>query len=127
MQFRDLKAQYRHLEKDILANVREVMEGANFILGEHVNELEQKLADFVGVKHCISCANGTDALQLVLMAWGIGPGDAVFTSDFTFFASAGTASIVGATPVFVDIDLDTFNICPDDLKKRFNKLKEREN
>lgn len=123
MQFRDLKAQYKHLEKDILSGVQAVMEDSNFILGKQVDELEQKLADYVGVKHCVACANGTDALQLVLMAWGIGPGDAVFTSDFTFFASAGTASIVGATPVFVDIDPDTFNMCPDDLDRKIEQVK----
>lgn len=123
MQFRDLQKQYKHLEKDILNGVKSVMQDGNFILGKQVDELEEKLATYVGVKHCISCANGTDALQLVLMAWGIGPGDAVFTSDFTFFASAGTASIVGAKPVFVDIDLDTFNLCPDALESMINKVK----
>lgn len=123
MQFRDLQKQYKHLEKDILNGVKSVMQDGNFILGKQVDELEEKLATYVGVKHCISCANGTDALQLVLMAWGIGPGDAVFTSDFTFFASAGTATIVGATPIFVDIDLDTFNLCPDALERMINKVK----
>ena len=124
MQFRDLKKQYKHLEKDILEGVKSVMQDGNFILGRQVDELEERLATYVGVKHCISCANGTDALQLVLMAWGIGPGDAVFTSDFTFFASAGTASIVGATPVFVDIDLGTFNLCPDSLERMIDKVKQ---
>lgn len=124
MQFRDLQKQYKHLEKDILEGVKSVMQDGNFILGRQVDELEERLATYVGVKHCISCANGTDALQLVLMAWGIGPGDAVFTSDFTFFASAGTASIVGATPVFVDIDLDTFNLCPDSLERMIDKVKQ---
>ncbi|MGI6635188.1 MAG: DegT/DnrJ/EryC1/StrS family aminotransferase [Christensenellales bacterium] len=123
MQFRDLRAQYKHLENDILVGVKAVMESSDFILGKPVDELEQKLAAYAGVQHCVTCANGTDALQLVLMAWGIGPGDAVFTSDFTFFASAGTASIVGATPVFVDIDLDTFNICPDDLERKIEQVK----
>lgn len=124
MKFRDLQKQYRHLEKEILGGVKAVMQDGNFILGKQVDELEEKLEAYVGVKHCISCANGTDALQLVLMAWGIGPGDAVFTSDFTFFASAGTASIVGATPIFVDIDLDTFNLCPDALERMINKVKQ---
>lgn len=124
MQFRDLQKQYKHLEKDILEGVKSVMQDGNFILGRQVDDLEERLATYVGVKHCISCANGTDALQLVLMAWGMGPGDAVFTSDFTFFASAGTASIVGATPVFVDIDLDTFNLCPDSLEHMIDKVKQ---
>jgi UDP-2-acetamido-2-deoxy-ribo-hexuluronate aminotransferase len=127
MRFRDLKTQYTHLEKDILSSIRTVMEDANFILGKPVDELEQKLAEFVDVKHCVSCANGTDALQLVLMAWEIGPGDAVFTTDFTFFASAGTASILGATPVFVDIDLSTYNICPDDLERKIQQVIEEDN
>ncbi|MEG0902528.1 MAG: DegT/DnrJ/EryC1/StrS family aminotransferase, partial [Clostridia bacterium] len=85
-------------------------------------ELEERLAAYVGRKHCITCANGTDALQLVLMAWGIGEGDAVFTSDFTFFASAGTVSILGATPVLADIDPRTFNIDADDLEKQIQRV-----
>lgn len=124
MQFRDLKAQYKHLEQDILAGLRDVMEDGSFILGKQVDELEQKLAEYVGTRYCVACANGTDALQLVLMAWGIGPGDAVFTSDFTFFASAGAASILWATPVFADIDTDTFNISPDDLERKIQKVLE---
>lgn len=122
MQFRDLNAQYQHLKAEIDAGISKVIERSAFILGSEVEELETKLAQYVGVKHCISCANGTDALELVLMAWGIGEGDAVFTADFTFFASAGCASIVGATPVFVDIDPDTFNMCPDDLEKRIQAV-----
>jgi UDP-2-acetamido-2-deoxy-ribo-hexuluronate aminotransferase len=112
VQFRDLKAQYRHLKSEIDAGMLSVIESSAFILGKPVAELEEKLAEYVGARHCIACANGTDALQLVLMVWGIGEGDAVFTSDFTYFASAGTASILGATPVLVDIDARTFNICP---------------
>lgn len=123
MQFRDLSAQYKHLENDILTGVKAVMEEGNFILGKQVDELENRLAEFAGTRYCVACANGTDALQLVLMAWGIGSGDAVFTSDFTFFASAGTASITGATPVFVDIDPDTFNMCPDDLERKIEQVK----
>lgn len=122
MQFRDLNAQYLHLKTEIDAAINQAIQSAGFILGKEVGELESRLAQFAGIKHCISCANGTDALQLVLMAWGIGPGDAVFTSDFTFFASAGSASIVGATPVFVDIEIDTFNICPVDLERKIIKV-----
>ncbi len=121
MQFRDLKAQYLVLKDKIDAKIRDVLEEGQFILGQHVQELEAKLADYVGVKHCISCANGTDALLLVLMAWGIGPGDAVFTSDFTFAASASVAMVRGAMPVLVDIDPDTFNICPDALEKAIKR------
>ena len=117
MQFRDLGAQYLRLKTEMDKRVEDVMAGGQFIFGPQVKELETKLAEYVGVKHCVSCANGTDALQLVLMAWGVGEGDAVFTSDFTFFASAGSASIIGATPVLVDVDERTFNICPDSLEK----------
>ena len=123
MQFRDLKAQYQHLKADIDRGIQEVVESAAFIMGKQVAELEQKLAEYVGVKHCVACANGTDALQLVLMAWGIGEGDAVFTSDFTYFASAGAASILGATPVLVDIDARTFNIDPDALEVQIQRVR----
>ena len=117
MQFRDLKAQYAVLKPEIDAGIQEVLESCGFILGRRVSELEDKLADYVGRKHCIACGNGTDALQLSLMAMDIGPGDAVFTSDFTYFASAGCASIIGATPILVDIDLATFNMSPDALER----------
>jgi UDP-2-acetamido-2-deoxy-ribo-hexuluronate aminotransferase len=118
MKFRDLRAQYDHLKERIDANILEVLRSTAFIGGRQVTELEETLAKYVGVKHCISCANGTDALQLVLMAWGVGEGDAVFVPDFTFFATAGCASIVGATPVFVDVDPRTFNIDVEDLEKK---------
>ena len=87
MQFRDLKTQYHHLKKDIDAAIQTVLDNTNFISGAPVTELEEQMAAYVGVKHCETCGNGTDALSLVLMAWGIGPGDAVFVPDFTFFAS----------------------------------------
>lgn len=112
MQFRDLGAQYRALKPEIDAGIQAVIDSTSFILGKPVAELESKLAQYVGRKHCVGCANGTEALQLSLMAMDVGPGDAVFTSDFTYFASAGCASIIGATPVLVDIDLDTFNLSP---------------
>ncbi len=116
MEFRDLNTQYAALKPQIDENIAEVLISSHFIGGEKVAELESKLASFVGVKHCISCANGTDALQLALMAWGIGPGDAVFVPDFTFFSSGEVVSAVGAMPVFVDIDLKTFNIDSAKLK-----------
>ncbi len=90
-----------------------------YIMGPQVAELEQQLAAYVGVKHCISCANGTDALRLALMALGIGSGDAVFVPDFTFFATAEAVAMVGATPVFVDVNKDTYNIDVDDLNKKY--------
>ncbi len=122
MQFRDLKAQYRVLKPEIDAGIKAVIDSSAFILGKPVAELEEKLAAYVGRKHCVACGNGTDALQLALMIWGIGPGDAVFTSDFTYFASAGTSSILGATPVLADIDLNTFNISPDALEVQIQRV-----
>lgn len=122
MQFRDLGAQYRALKSEIDAGIQAVIDSTGFILGKPVAELESKLAAYVGRKHCVGCANGTDALQLALMIWGIGPGDAVFTSDFTYFASAGTASILGATPVLVDIDLRTFNMSPEALEQQIERV-----
>ena len=91
------------------ALLRAARSGA-YIMGPQVAELERQLADYVGVKHCISCANGTDALSLALMALNIGPGDAVFVPDFTFFATAETVAMVGATPIFVDVKKETYNI-----------------
>ncbi len=123
MQFRDLKAQYQALKPEIDAGIQAVIDSTAFILGKPVTELENKLAEYVGRKHCVGCANGTDALQLALMIWGIGPGDAVFTSDFTYFASAGTTSILGGTPVLVDIDLETFNMSPDVLEEQIKRVK----
>ena len=117
MQFRDLKKQYESLKPQMDAAVSEVLTEANYISGRQVAELEKKLADYVGVKHCITCGNGTDALSLALMVWGIGEGDAVFVPDFTFFASAETAAYEGATPVFTDILEDTFNMDPDSLER----------
>ena len=116
MQFRDLKAQYAALKPEIDAAMQEVLNSTAFILGQPVRDLEEELASYTGRTHCVSCANGTEALQLALMAMDIGPGDAVFTSDFTYFASAGCASIIGATPVFADIDLHTFNLDPASLE-----------
>lgn len=122
MEFRDLKEQYRRLKAEIDAGIQEVIESTAFILGKPVAELEDRMAEYVGRRHCIGVANGTDALQLALMIWGIGPGDAVFTSDFTYFASAGTSSILGATPILVDIDLSTFNMSPDALEEQIRRV-----
>ena len=117
MEFRDLKQQYQVLKADIDQTVLHVMQSGAFIMGQAVKDLEQELKTYVGVSHCVSCANGTDALSLALKVWGIGPGDAVFVPDFTFFASAEVVSLEGATPVFVDVDADTFNISPTDLER----------
>lgn len=127
MQFRDLKTQYKTLKPEIDEAIQGVIDSSAFILGQPVAELEEKLASYVGRNYCVSCGNGTDALQLSLMVLGIKSGDAVFTSDFTFFASAGTSSILGATPIFVDIDINTFNMSPDALEEQINRvLKEGE-
>ena len=122
MQFRDLKQQYQVLKKDIDAAMVEVATNCNFINGQQVKDLEKELADYVGVKHCITCGNGTDALTMAMMAWGIGKGDAVFVPDFTFFSSGEIVSHAGATPVFVDVDLDTFNISVEALEQAVEKV-----
>lgn len=122
MQFRDLKTQYEALKPEIDSAILEVINSSAFILGKPVADLENQLAKYVGRKHCIGVGNGTDALQLALMIWGIGQGDAVFTSDFTYFASAGTSSILGATPILVDIDLETFNMSSDALEAQIKRV-----
>jgi UDP-2-acetamido-2-deoxy-ribo-hexuluronate aminotransferase len=114
IEFIDLAEQYRHLQNEIDSNIKKVLLHGKYILGPEVKELEQQLAEYAGVKHAISCSNGTDALLMPLMAWGLGRGDAVFTTPFTFIATAEVVSLLGATPVFVDIDPDTYNM---DIKK----------
>ena len=121
MQFRDLKKQYAVLKEEMDRALLEATASGAYIMGPQVKELEGRLADYVGVKHCLSCANGTDALTLALKAWGIGPGDAVFVPDFTFFSSAEVVSLEGATPVFVDVCEETFNVDPEDLEKAIKK------
>ena len=125
MEFRDLKKQYQQLKPQMDAAIQQVLHDANFISGKQVAQLEEKLAEYVGVKHCITCGNGTDALSLVMMAWDIKEGDAVFVPDFTFFASAEVVSFEGATPVFVDVDERTFNLDPDQLEKEIAVVKQQ--
>lgn len=122
MQFRDLQKQYQVLKPRMDAAVGKVLTDANFISGAQVKALEKKLAEYVGVKHCITCANGTDALKLAEMACGIGKGHAVFVPDFTFFSTAETVAELGATNIFVDVDMDTFNICPKALEAAIGKV-----
>lgn len=112
MHFIDLKAQYRRLENDINQRIRAVLEHGQYILGPEVAELEGKLAAYTGAKHCIGVSDGTTALQIALMALDIGPGDEVITTPFTFIATGEMIALVGATPVFVDIDPLTYNIDP---------------
>lgn len=110
MQFRDLPRQYEVLKEQIDAAMIKVASSAHFISGPEVKELEKALAEYVGVKHCITCANGTDAISIALRAWGIGKGDVVFVPDFTFFSSGECPADEGATPIFVDVDQRTYNI-----------------
>lgn len=124
MQFRDLKTQYEQYRAAIDSAILQTVKGSVFIGGSQVTKLEEALAEYVGIKHCISCANGTDALQLALMAWEIGEGDAVFVPDFTFFSSGEVVPTVGATPVFVDIDRDTFNISAAALEEQIKWVKD---
>ncbi len=113
MQFRDLKAQYRALKTEIDEAVSQVMLDSNFISGKQVTDLEKSLAEYVGVKHCITCANGTDALTLALMAWGVKEGDAVFVPDFTFFSSGEVVSFEGATlEMAIEKTLSEGNLVP---------------
>lgn len=120
--FRDLKKQYQVLKNDIDRVVLDVMARGQFIGGTLVSELERVLANYVGVRHCVSCANGTDALLLALIALGIGPDDAVFIPDFTFFATGEIIPTLGATPIFVDVDPKTFNIDPDSLERAIQEV-----
>lgn len=118
MQFVDLGAQYRHLKADIDSRIQAVLDHGKFIMGPEVAELETALADFSGARHVISCSSGTDALLMIMMARGIGPGDAVFVPSFTFTATAEAVLLLGAKPVFVDVDSDDFNIDLVDLEAR---------
>ena len=127
--FNDLQAQRRQLGEPLVKAIQTAVEGGQWILGPQVAQFEKDLAQWAGVRHAVSCASGTDALLLVLRAWGVGPGDAVFVPAFTFAATAEVAALVGAEPVFVDVRPDTFNMDPASLEaaialvKRVGKLK----
>lgn len=123
MEFRDLKKQYEVLKPQIDAAISDVVASSHFISGPQVAALEKKLADYVGVKHCITCGNGTDALTLALMAWDVGPGDAVFVPDFTFFSSGECPAYEGATPIFVDVDAHTYNMDPEKLRQAIEQVR----
>ena len=122
MEFRDLKQQYNVLKSELDAAVLGALASGRYILGPEVEALESELAAYVGVKHCVTCANGTDALTLALKVWGVGPGDAVFVPDFTFFASAEVVSLEGATPIFVDVLEETFNLDPASLERAIERV-----
>ena len=123
MEFIDLKTQQARIKDKIQRNIDIVLRHGNYIMGPEVKQLEAKLAAYTGAKHAISCASGTDALLMALMAYGVKPGDAIFTTPFTFIATAEVISLLGATPVFVDIDPQTFNIDPAKLALAIKALK----
>ena len=110
MQFIDLAAQQERIKVQLNANIQKVLAHGQYILGPEVHELEEKLTEYCGAKYCITCANGTDALQIAQMAFGIGPGDEVITPGFTYIATAETVAILGATPVYVDVNPKTYNL-----------------
>lgn len=121
--FIDLQAQRRRIGEPMNRAIAAAVEGGQWILGPQVTELEEKLAAFAGVKHAVTCANGTDALMIVLRAWNIGPGDAVFVPAFTFAASAEVVALAGASPVFVDVREDTYNMDPASLEAAIALMK----
>ncbi len=123
--FIDLKAQQTRIRADIDRRIARVLEHGSYILGPEVKELEEKLARYVGVNHCVSCGNGTDALLMALMAYDVKPGDAIFTPPFTFVATAEVIALTGATPVFVDIDPKTYNIDPESLEKAIDQFQRK--
>src|SRR5512137_129244 len=116
MQFIDLAAQQKRIRGAIEAGFRKILDHGQYILGPEIGELEKRLAEFTAVPYAVSVASGTDALLMPLMVEKIGPGDAVFTTTFTFIATAEVIALTGATPVFVDIDPETFNIDPGKLE-----------
>ncbi len=121
MQFRDLKTQYNVLKDEMDKAILDVVASSAFVMGPKIKEMETAFAEYVGVKHCIACNSGTDALLLALKAWDVKPGEAVFVPSFTFFASAEVIAMQGATPVFVDVDKDTFNMDVDDLQRKIEQ------
>lgn len=120
--FIDLKSQYERVEDEVKNGIEAVLEHGAYIMGPEITELESRLAEFSKVKHAVGCASGTDALVMALLALGVGQGDAVFTTPFTFMATAESIALLGATPVFVDIDPETYNIDPAALKKTIRKV-----
>ena len=117
MKFIDLKAQYKSLEQDVNRRIKAVLEHGQYVLGPEVGELEERLAQYVGVKHCITVANGTDALQIALMSVGVGQGDEVITPAFSYIATAEVSALLGAKPVYIDVDPDTYTMNPALIEK----------
>ena len=121
MQFRDLKAQYTVLKDEMDKAILDVVASSAFVMGPKIKEMEHAFAEYVGAKHCVACNSGTDALLLALKVWNVKAGDAVFVPSFTFFASAEVIAMQGATPVFVDVDKDTFNMDVADLERKIEQ------
>tara|TARA_Y100001936_G_C16036285_1_gene648783 strand:- start:439 stop:1557 length:1119 start_codon:yes stop_codon:yes gene_type:complete len=121
MQFIDLKTQQLEIREKIDQRIKKILDHGKYIMGPEVYELEERLADYVNVKHCISCSSGTDALLIPLLAMNIGPGDAVITTPFTYIATAEVIALVGATPIFCDIYDKTFNINPENLSRALDQ------
>src|SRR5258708_5758737 len=121
--FIDLQAQRKRLGAPLEDAISDAVRGGQWVMGPQVRDLEERLAAFVGVKHAVACANGTDALHLVLRAWDVGPGDVVFVPAFTFAASAEVVALAGATPFFVDVLEDTFNIDPASLERAIAQVR----
>ena len=121
----DLNAQLQTIEKEVKAAVNDVIDSTRYIMGPKVGELEAKIAEYVGAKYATGVSSGTDALLIALMALDIGPGDIVITTPFSFFATAGVIARLGATPAFVDINPDTYNLIPDALRKWFESETEK--
>ena len=122
LDFIDLKTQQQRISALLTENIQRVLAHGQYIMGPEIQVLETRLAAYVGVKHAISCSSGTDALLMPLMAYGVGPGDAIFTTPFTFIATAEVIQLLGATPVFVDIDPQTFNLDPEALAEAVRRL-----
>ncbi len=124
IQLINLKRQYESIKEEVDKEVLDVLSAGQYIMGKNVKEFEKEISEYIGVKHSVSVGNGTDALIIALKALGIGEGDEVITTPFTFFATAESISFVGATPVFVDVDINTFNIDPEKIEeKRTDKTK----
>jgi len=126
IQFIDLRAQQERILARVQENISRVLAHGQYIMGPEIKDLEERLASYTGARHAVSCSSGTDALLMALMAYGVGPGDAIFTSPFTFVATVEVISLLGATPVFVDIEPDTFNIDPTLLEKAITALENKD-
>lgn len=124
--FIDLEAQQKRIRQRINENLARLLDHGQYIMGPEVAELEEKLCEFCGAAHCITCASGTDALLMALMAWNIGPGEAIFLPAFTFFATAEMPQLLRASPVFVDIEPETFNICPKSLQRQVEHIRKED-